>query len=100
MAEVWQFLQGHPKPAFSEKVQREDQKTIFQKSPKSSPPLKGPKGHWGKWHYPELTILGDFKILAFQNPKFKILADFKILAFQNTEFKILCSFRDSRYPKS
>ena len=60
--------------------------------------MKGPKGHWRKWHYPELKILADFKILAFQNPKFKILADFKILddfkilAFHNPEFKILTHF--------
>ena len=25
MAKLWQFLQGHPKPAFSVKEQREDQ---------------------------------------------------------------------------
>ena len=30
MAEVWQFLQGHPEPAFSEKVQREDQEKFFK----------------------------------------------------------------------
>ena len=24
-AKLWQFLQGHPKPAFSEKVQKADQ---------------------------------------------------------------------------
>ena len=30
MAEVWQFLQGHPKPAFSEKVQRGDQEKFFK----------------------------------------------------------------------
>ena len=42
-----QFRQGHPKPAFSEKVQRGHQGKLFKNRPKSSPPLKGPKaqGH-------------------------------------------------------
>ena len=30
MAKLLQFLQGHPKPAFSEKVQREDQGKLFK----------------------------------------------------------------------
>ena len=34
MAKLLQFSQGHPKPAFSEKVQREDQGKCFQKSHK------------------------------------------------------------------
>ena len=34
MAKLWQFLQGHPKPAFSEKVQRGDQKKFFKNRPK------------------------------------------------------------------
>ena len=55
--------------------------------------MKGPKGHWRKWHYPELKILADFKILALQNPKFKILADVKFFAFHNPEFKILPDFK-------
>ena len=47
MAKLWQFRQGHPKPAFSEKVQRGDQGKLVKNRPKSSPPLKGPKaqGH-------------------------------------------------------
>ena len=36
-ARLWQFLQGHPKPAFSEKVQGEDQEQFFKNRPKSSP---------------------------------------------------------------
>ena len=36
MAEVWQFLQGHPKPAFSEKVQREDQEKFFKNHQKTA----------------------------------------------------------------
>ena len=43
MAKLWQFLQGHPKPAFSEKVQRGDQGKFFQNRPKSSPRFKGQK---------------------------------------------------------
>ena len=47
MAKLWQFRQGHPKPAFSEKVQRGDQGKFLKNRPKSSPPLKGLKaqGH-------------------------------------------------------
>ena len=48
---LW-FLQGHPKPAFSVKLQRGDQGKFFKNRPKSSPRLKGPKAHWRKWHYP------------------------------------------------
>ena len=40
MAKLWQFLQGHPKAAFSEKVQRGDQGKFFKNRPKSSPRLK------------------------------------------------------------
>ena len=46
MAKLWQFSQGHPRPAFSEKVQPGDQKKLFKNSPKRSPPLKGPKALW------------------------------------------------------
>ena len=38
-----QFRQGHPKPAFSEKVRRGDQEKFLKNRPKSSPRLKGPK---------------------------------------------------------
>ena len=34
MVKLWQFLQGHPKPEFSAKVQRGEPREIFQKSPK------------------------------------------------------------------
>ena len=50
MAKLWHFLQGNPKPAFSKKVQRGDQGKFFKNRPKSSPPLKGPKALWCKWH--------------------------------------------------
>ena len=52
MAKLWQFLQGHPKSAFSVKVQKGDQGKFFKKRSKSNPRLKGPKAHWRKWHYP------------------------------------------------
>ena len=42
MAKLWQFSQGHPKPAFSEKVQRGDQSKFFKNSPKRKPRWKGP----------------------------------------------------------
>ena len=52
MTKSWQFWQGHPKPAFSEKVQRGDQGKFFKNRPKGCPRLKGPKALWRKWHYP------------------------------------------------
>ena len=51
MGKLWQLSQGHPKPAFSEKVQRGDQGKFFKNRPKSSPRLKGPKALLRKWHY-------------------------------------------------
>ena len=50
--QVMEFLRGHSKPAFSEKVQRGDQGKFFKNRPKSSHRLKGLKTHWRKWHYP------------------------------------------------
>ena len=41
ITKLFQFSQGHPKPAFSEKVQRGDQGKFFKNRPKSSPRLKG-----------------------------------------------------------
>ena len=51
MAKLLQFLQGHPKPAFSEKVQRGDQGKFFKNRPKSSLRLKGKKALWRKLNY-------------------------------------------------
>ena len=56
MAKLWQFLQGHPKPAISEKVRWVDQGKFFNHRPKSSPRLKGPKALWRKWHYPLISM--------------------------------------------
>ena len=56
MAKLWKFWQGHPKAAFSEKVQRGDQGKFFKNRPKSSPRLKGPKALWRKWHYPRTSM--------------------------------------------
>ena len=52
MAKLWQFLQGHPKPASSEKVQKGDQGKLFKNHSKRCPRLKDPKVRWRKWHYP------------------------------------------------
>ena len=52
-----QFWQGHPKPAFSKKVQRGDQRKFLKKRLKSSPRLKGPKSLQHKWHYPLISML-------------------------------------------
>ena len=43
MAKLWQFRQGHPKPAFSKKRAKGGPRGIFQKSPKKKPSLKKPK---------------------------------------------------------
>ena len=56
MAKLSQFLQGHEKPAFSEKVQRGDQWKFFKNRPKSSHRLKGLKALWRKWHYPLISM--------------------------------------------
>ena len=56
MAKLWQFRQGHPKPAFCEKVQREDEEKFFKERPKNSPHLKKPTALWPKWHYPLISI--------------------------------------------
>ena len=51
MAKLRQFLQGHPKPVFSVKVQRGDQGKYFKNRQKSSPCLKWPKALWRKLNY-------------------------------------------------
>ena len=51
MAKLGQFLQNHPKPEFSVKVQRGDQGKFFKYRPKRRPRLKGPNALWRKWHY-------------------------------------------------
>ena len=56
MVKLPQFLQGHPKPAFSEKVQRRDPGKFFKNRSKSSPPLKSRNALWRKWHYPLIII--------------------------------------------
>ena len=57
MAKLWQFLQGHPKPAFSEKVQRGDQRKFFKNRPRIRACLKRLKALWRKWHYPVISML-------------------------------------------
>ena len=56
MAKLWQFRQGHPQPAFSEKVQKGDEEKFFINRPKSSPHLKGPTALWPNLHYPLISI--------------------------------------------
>ena len=56
IAKVWQFSQGHPKPAFSEKVQRGDQRKFFKNRPKSSLRLKGLKALWRKLNYTSIKM--------------------------------------------
>ena len=66
MAKLWQFSQGHPKPAFSEKVQRGDQGKFLKNRPKGRPRLKRLKALWREWHYPPISIhlkCNDWKII-------------------------------------
>ena len=56
MAKLLQFLQGHPKPAFSEKGQRGDQGKFFKNRPKRCPRWKGPQALRRKWHYPLISM--------------------------------------------
>ena len=56
MAKLWQFRQGHPKPAFSEKVQMGDEEKFFKDRPKNSPHLKKPTARWPKGHYPLISM--------------------------------------------
>ena len=50
------FLQAHPKPEFSERVQRGDQGKFFKHRPKSSFRLKGPNALLRQWHYPLISM--------------------------------------------
>ena len=54
MARLWQFLQGHPKPAFSEKVQKRDQGKFFKNRLEGC--WKGQKALWRKGHYPLISM--------------------------------------------
>ena len=56
MVKLWQFRQGHPKPAFSEKVQRGDEEKFFKDRSKNSPYLKKSTAVWPKWHYPVISM--------------------------------------------
>ena len=56
MAKLWQLRQGHPKPAFSKKVQKGDEDKLFKDRPKNSLHVKGPTGLWPKWHYPLIRM--------------------------------------------
>ena len=56
MGKLWQLSQGHPKAAFSEKVQGWDQEIFFKVPPKNRPHLKGPTALWRKWHYPLISM--------------------------------------------
>ena len=57
MAKLWQVWQSHPKPWFSEKLQRADQGKFFKNNPKSGPRLKSPDALWWKWDYPLICML-------------------------------------------
>ena len=57
ITKLWQFWQGHRKPAFSEKVHRGDKETFFKNRPKSSSRLKGATALWRKQHYPLISML-------------------------------------------
>ena len=42
MTKLWQFMQGHPKPAFSKKTAKWGQEKLFKNRPKNSPRLESP----------------------------------------------------------
>ena len=59
------FLQGHPTPAFSEKVQGGDQGKFFKIRPKGSPRFKGPSvekilAKTAALKVPEMPSFGNF----------------------------------------
>ena len=56
MAKLWEFSQGHPKPSFSEKVQRGDQGKFFKNRLKSRLRLKFSQALWRKYHYPLISM--------------------------------------------
>ena len=56
MAKLWQFSQGHPKGAFSEKVQRGYQGKFFKNRLKRSLRLKGSNALWRKQHHPLISM--------------------------------------------
>ena len=56
MTKLWQFCQGHPKPALCKKVQRGDQKKFFKNRLESCPRLKGPTALQRKRHYTLISI--------------------------------------------
>ena len=56
MAKLWQFSEGHPKPAFSEKKQRGDQEKLLKNRLKSKPCLRGRKAVLRKWYYRLITM--------------------------------------------
>ena len=45
-----------PKPRISLKSTREGPRETFQKTPKKSPRLKGPKAPCRKWYYPLISM--------------------------------------------
>ena len=53
---IWQFIQRHPKPAFSEKVQRGDKGKFFKNRSESSPRFNGLRALWRKWHYALISV--------------------------------------------
>ena len=57
MAKVWKYLQGHPKPAFSDKVERGDEGKFFKNRKKPCCRLKGPNALLRKWYYPLISML-------------------------------------------
>ena len=55
-AKLRQFSEGHPKPAFSEKVQRGDHRKFFINRRRIRACLKRLKAPWRKWHYPSYSM--------------------------------------------
>ena len=80
MAKLWQFRQGHPKPAFSEKVQRGDEEKFFE-VPQKQPSLKRASSTMGEMALSSnkyaVKVQGLEKIVAQEKaPKGHVMAIF------------------------
>ena len=54
--QVMAIFARSPKPAFSDNVQKREQRKFFKSRRKSCLRLKDPKAIWREWHYPLISI--------------------------------------------
>ena len=82
MTKLFQFLQGHQKPAFSEKVRRGDQGKFLKNHPNSSPRLKTLKA------LAQMALSSNLNALKVEKLK-KILAQSAAQKFPNGQVMVL-----------